>query len=91
MQGSYKGEFYHLKKYSLYTTIGRLNGYISDIGSILCSLWDGNYDISVAGEYEGDFIAIRDALTNIIDTTNSTMNHIRSSAEDVAASWRIRR
>lgn len=70
-----------LLTYSLKTTIGSVNTYISEIKRILADISKGNLNISVDGEYKGDFVVIKDSLSEIVISLNDTMHLINKSSE----------
>lgn len=64
---------------SLKATVGSLNMYISEIKDVLAHLAQGNLNIEAGDNFSGDFIVVRESLTNIIDSLNSTMQQISSA------------
>jgi methyl-accepting chemotaxis protein len=73
--------------------IRQLRGYISDIRSVLSAMSRNDFTISSSGEYLGDFLPIKEAMAEILNSLNSTMllvNHsaiqFNSSADQLSAS-----
>lgn len=64
-------------------TIHNLQGIIQNISYLLTEIAGGNLQLTVEGEYIGDFLPIRTALIQIVDSLNDTMGQINSSAEQV--------
>lgn len=65
---------------SLKTTIGSINSYISEIGLVLDSISKGNLNVSADGSYQGDFVAVKESLTQIIESLNRIMKQINHTA-----------
>lgn len=77
---------------SLDKTIKSLRAYIIEIRGILGDLSKGNLDVSIKEEYTGDFLPIKTALTQIIESLNHIFeqfgmaaNQVSSAAEQVSA------
>ncbi len=58
--------------------------YITEITEVLNQIAKGNLAFHLKYDYEGEFSSIREALDNISQSLNITMNQIRASAGDVA-------
>lgn len=58
---------------ALQTTVQRMNGYISEIKRVLTHISQGNLNIDASGEYQGDFVVLKDSLSFIIASLNKTM------------------
>lgn len=74
---------------SLRTTIESVNGYITEIQRVLDSISKGNLNISADGNYQGDFVVVKNSLTQIIESLNQMMkqiNHTAHSLMDTAQS-----
>jgi len=69
---------------SLQTTVSGINYYISEIERVLYNISEGNLNISVDGEYRGDFMAIKQSLSHIVGSLNDTMYLINNSAEKLS-------
>lgn len=67
------------------TTIHNLQNIIGNISYLLEEIAHGNLNLTVEGEYIGDFLPIQNALIQIVDSLNDTMGQINSSAEQVSA------
>jgi methyl-accepting chemotaxis protein len=59
--------------------------YITEISDVLNQIAKGNLTFDLKYDYEGEFASIKDALENISESLNSTMNQIRISAGDVSS------
>lgn len=66
------------------STIETLKDMIHDISGILSQISNGNLDVSVEGNYVGDFMPIQEALVRIIQSLNNTLGQINESGEQVA-------
>lgn len=64
---------------SLKTTVERMNGYISEIKRVLTHISEGNLNIDANGEYQGDFIILKDSLRFIIKSLNKTMHGFKGA------------
>lgn len=69
---------------SVRASIQALKEMINDVSYLLGEISNGNLDLTVDGEYIGDFRFIRDALEKIISSLNLTMGQINVSAEQVS-------
>lgn len=68
---------------SLAQTIQDLRIVISDIDSHLAELSDGNFLITVDGEFKGDFSQISESFRNIIKSLSAAMREIDGNAGSV--------
>lgn len=69
----------------LITTRDTLKLYIGDISNTLSKMADGNMALSVDIDYVGDFVPIKNALTQIIASLNDTLSRIVIAADQVAS------
>lgn len=69
---------------SIKATVENLRDIIADISHILSEIADGNLDLSVNGNYIGDFKPIREALIHIISSLDDTMRQINHSSGQVS-------
>jgi len=69
---------------SIHETKRELKNYIKDINDILDQMAQGNMNQRVSGEYKGEFLPIRDALTQILDALNDALSQINLTAEQVS-------
>lgn len=60
-----------------------LEGYISEISTLLNQLSTGDLNIEIEQEYAGDFVQIKDALQLIIASLNQTILEITDASEQV--------
>ena len=65
---------------SMKTTIESVNVYITEIQRVLESISNGNLNISADGDYKGDFIVLKESLTQIIDSLNQIMKNVNHTA-----------
>lgn len=70
---------------ALNRTVGSLAIYIDEIRSYLGLLSKGDYSKEAAENFDGDFIAIREALTAICRSLNETMHQISAASEAVSS------
>ncbi|MDE7324102.1 MAG: methyl-accepting chemotaxis protein [Lachnospiraceae bacterium] len=68
---------------ALSRTVSSLSTYIDNITGYLGLLSSGDYSMQVEGVFDGDFAAIREAMTLITDALNETMHHIQQASEAV--------
>lgn len=68
---------------ALSRTVVSLAAYIDSITEYLGLLSSGDYSKDVAGDFDGDFAAIREAMVLIADSLNETMNRIHQASEEV--------
>lgn len=68
---------------ALNNTISGINGYISQLSSVLSSISEGNFDVSIEEEFQGDFIQIKDALERIIVSLNTMLRSVQESSAEV--------
>ncbi|WP_318709857.1 methyl-accepting chemotaxis protein [Candidatus Acetatifactor stercoripullorum] len=65
---------------ALSATITKLASYIDDITEYLGLLSSGDYSHDVKDTFEGDFVAIKDALSSITASLNDTMERINQAS-----------
>jgi methyl-accepting chemotaxis protein len=70
---------------ALSKTVKCLAGYIDDITEYLGQLSAGDYSRKVKDNFDGDFIAIKDALSYITASLNETMLHINKASLAVSS------
>ncbi|MFW5554450.1 MAG: methyl-accepting chemotaxis protein [Roseburia inulinivorans] len=56
---------------------------ISEISEVLGEMGNGNYNVTLNEDYVGEFIAIKDSLTQIINETRSTLSTIENAATEI--------
>lgn len=69
---------------SVRTAVSSLRNMIDDISRILGEIAQGNLNVTIEGNYIGDFQFIRKALEKIIESLNYTLGQISLSAEQVS-------
>lgn len=74
------GDEVQLLSASLKTTIESINGYLSEIRRVLDSISSGNLNVSADGNFRGDFVVVKETLTNIINSLNQVMKQISQTA-----------
>lgn len=65
---------------SLSSTITSVNAYLSEIKDVLSHISQGDLNIEADGDYQGDFIVVKESLAQIIDSLNQTMKQIGRSS-----------
>lgn len=68
---------------ALSNTINSINAYISELSEILENMSHGNFKLEVGGEFNGDFIIIKESLNRIIDSLNKMLKSIQISSGEV--------
>lgn len=68
---------------ALSKTIENLAAYIAEITDYLGLLSSGDYSGEVESTFEGDFVAIKEAMTTITQSLNETMRRISQASEAV--------
>lgn len=68
---------------SVKSTIESMNRYITEIQHVLENISSGNLNISVDGEYHGDFVVVKEALSHIILSMNQIMKQISQTAQSL--------
>lgn len=68
---------------ALSSTVSSLSTYIDNITGYLGLLSSGDYSKEIEGIFEGDFVAIREAMIRISDALNETMHRIHEASEAV--------
>lgn len=66
-------------------TIIRLRNYIGEISSVLEAVSRGDLTIKPQMDYIGDFVSIRDSMTDILSRLNRTMSEIVESSKQVSS------
>lgn len=61
---------------------------IQEASDVLTEMSAGNLQVQVAGNYQGDHAAIKDALNNTLDSLNEVLSEIGNAADQVAAGSR---
>jgi methyl-accepting chemotaxis protein len=70
---------------ALKTTIEELRSYIVDIAATLSAMANNDLTVGSAVAYKGDFAQIKDSLGHIMESMNSALSIINTSAEQVAS------
>ena len=61
---------------------------ISELSYVLGEIARGNLNVSIESELRGDYIALKEALNQIIDSFNEVIGEIGVAADQVAAGSR---
>ncbi len=69
---------------ALSNTVTGINSYTSELSRVLSELSQSNLDVSVNGDFNGDFIVMKQSLNQIVDFLNQIMHAIRQSAVEVS-------
>jgi methyl-accepting chemotaxis protein len=68
---------------NLETSVSNISNYISQISFVLNEIANSNLDLTVDGEYVGEFETIKGSLSNILDELNTLTHQIILSSETV--------
>ncbi len=68
---------------SLSNTVDSINGYISELSKILSSISEGDFDVSVEGEFHGDFVIMKESLNSIIVSLSQMLMSVQDSSKEV--------
>lgn len=79
----HSGDEVEMLSTSLKTTVESVNSYLTEIGCVLDNISNGNLDVSADGEYRGDFVVIKESLTQIITSLNQMMKQISLTADSL--------
>lgn len=74
------GDEVEILSVSLKTTIESVNGYLMEIQRVLDNISRGNLNVSADGDYQGDFVVVKESLTQIIESMNQMMKQINQTA-----------
>lgn len=68
---------------ALRNTVDSINGYITELSHILENVSVGNFQVDVQGDFEGDFVVMKESLNKIINALNVMLKSIKSASEEV--------
>lgn len=68
---------------NLETTRANLAEYIGEIGQVLSAISDGNLDVEITRQYDGDFVKIKDSLNKIVTSLNETMGEVSNASANL--------
>ncbi|NLL38183.1 MAG: HAMP domain-containing protein [Clostridiales bacterium] len=68
-------------EHAMHDMIYRLKSYISDISHVLNAMAENDLTKSSAVDYYGDFVPIKEALSSIVESLNTTLSIVRRSAQ----------
>lgn len=70
---------------ALLGTVENLNHYTRELSRVMSELSDSNLDVVVEGEFNGDFIAMKDSLTQIINFLNEIMHSLQNASTELSS------
>lgn len=70
---------------NLHKSVNAIKGYIDEISYTLNEVSAGNLVVEITSDYQGDFIALKNAINAIVDSLNNMMLNINTAAEQVAS------
>ena len=73
---------------NLYSGLGAIRHYISEISAVLDEMAQGNLAVSIESEYLGDFAALKQSINAIIGSLRKVIGSLGASAEQVASGTR---
>ncbi len=68
---------------SLSHTVESINGYISELSKILSRISQGDFDVSVEGDFNGDFVIMKESLNSIINSLSKMLMSVQDSSKAV--------
>ncbi len=69
---------------SIHTTKDKLKEYINDIDFKLAQMAQGNMNLTIGSNYEGEFLPIQKAMRQIVSSLNSALSQINITANRVS-------
>ena len=69
--------------HGLDTTVAEVSSYVKDISLSLAQMAGGDLCVSIARDYIGDFMVIKESINTISSSLNKTMSEISSASEQV--------
>ena len=75
-------------KLALNETIDSLVSYVEEISDVLTEMGEGNLQQAITADYKGDFVAIKNALNNILESLNDVLTDINGASDQVASGSR---
>ncbi len=73
---------------ALANTVTSINSYTSELSRVLSELSQSNLNVSVNGDFNGDFVVMKQSLNQIVNFLNQIMHAIRQSAVEVSETSR---
>lgn len=70
---------------NLHLTVNTLKAYIREISEALTAMSAGDFSVTIASEYRGEFIALKEAINSIAKSLSIVISEINTAAEQVAA------
>lgn len=66
---------------SMKTTVESINTYLEEIQEVLLHIAQGDLDVCTSDDYQGDFVVIRDSLSNIINALNEVLHKFHYASD----------
>ncbi len=69
-------------------SLNAMASYVKETAQVLTEMSKGNLDLSITGEYKGDFVEIKSSVNLIIDSLNEVLSDMNNASGQVAAGSR---
>ena len=69
-------------------SLNAMSSYVKDTANVLTEMSKGNLDLSISGDYKGDFVEIKSSVNLIIDSLNEVLSDMNNASGQVAAGAR---
>jgi methyl-accepting chemotaxis protein len=69
-------------------SLNAMSSYVKDTANVLTEISKGNLDLSITGDYKGDFVEIKSSVNSIIDSLNEVLSDMNNASGQVAAGAR---
>ncbi|MCR2024339.1 methyl-accepting chemotaxis protein [Anaerotruncus colihominis] len=69
--------------HALRETIVDINGYLSELRDALTQISNGNLDVQIQGQFQGDFVVMKESLDRIISFLNNAMHELQDASEQL--------
>lgn len=69
-------------------SLNAMSSYVKETAQVLTEMSKGNLDLSITGEYKGDFVEIKSSVNLIIDSLNEVLSDMNNASGQVAAGSR---
>ncbi|MEA4891205.1 MAG: methyl-accepting chemotaxis protein [Peptococcaceae bacterium] len=74
---------------ALSNTVKSINNYITELSRVLAELSQSNLDVSVDGEFHGDFVIMKNSLNQIVEFLNQIMQSIQGASNQLSSTAHI--
>ncbi len=74
---------------ALSETVRDVNSYTSELSRVLTEISGSNLNVSVNGEFRGDFIVMKESLNKIVEFLNEMMDSIQQGSKQVLETSRL--